>query len=116
MPFGIKHLWVPGIGPATSGRKNVANADRAGAGSKFEKYTLSGWDAQPSVRLLWAPDPRQSLWGAISRAVRIPTQFDQDLRVTAGPLVLITGSPNFKRENLTAYEIGYRVLPVPRLS
>ena len=85
-------------------------------GSKFENYTFSGWNAQPSVRLIWTPNKQQSVWGAISRAVRIPTQFDRDLRINAGPVVAIRGNPDFRSENLIAYEAGYRVLPSPRLS
>jgi iron complex outermembrane recepter protein len=87
-------------------------------GSKFENYTYNGWDAQPSARLIWIPSPRQSFWGAISRAVRIPTQFEKDLRITlpGAALVLVRGDTGFQREGLTAYEIGYRVLPLPQLS
>ncbi|HYP05638.1 MAG TPA: TonB-dependent receptor [Bryobacteraceae bacterium] len=85
-------------------------------GSKFENYTFSGWNAQPSVRLMLTPNKQQSLWSAISRAVRIPTQFDRDLRITVGPVVAISGSATFRSEELTAYEVGYRVLPVPQLS
>ena len=85
-------------------------------GSKFENYSFSGWNAQPSVRLVWSPSRRQSVWSAVSRAVRIPTQFDRDLIVRAGPIVAIQGNPNFRPENLIAYEAGYRVLPVPRIS
>jgi len=86
-------------------------------GSKFENYTYSGWDAQPSARLIWTPAVRQTLWGAVSRAVRIPTQFDEDLRITGTtPFVLIRGDRNFRSEGLVAYEIGYRFLPRPQLS
>src|ERR1700674_2434783 len=86
-------------------------------GSKFENYSYSGWNVQPTARLVWTPGTRQSLWGAVSHAVRIPTQFDEDLRITGGtPLVLIRGDANFRPEGLVAYEIGYRVLPEPRLS
>jgi iron complex outermembrane receptor protein len=87
-------------------------------GSKFENYTYSGWDAQPSARLIWTPSTHQSIWGAISRAVRIPTQFDEDLRITppGTSLVVIRGDAAFQSEALTAYELGYRVLPLPQLS
>jgi iron complex outermembrane recepter protein len=85
-------------------------------GSKFENYTYSGWNAQPSVRLVWNTTKRQSLWTAVSRAVRIPTQFDRDLRIAAGPQLLIRGSADFRSEGLTAYEVGYRILPRPKLS
>ena len=86
-------------------------------GSKFENYTLSGWNAQPTARLAWTRSTRQTVWGAVSRAVRIPTQFDQDLRVTANtPFLLIRGDPAFRPEGLLAYEIGYRMIPTQRFS
>src|SRR5205823_4596287 len=83
-------------------------------GSKFENYTFSGWDALPTARMVWTPTDRQTVWGAVSRAVRIPTQFDEDLRITGGaPFVLLRGDAAFRTESLVAYEIGYRVLPDP---
>jgi len=84
-------------------------------GSKFENYSRSGWNVQPSAHLIWNPRPTQAVWGAISRAVRIPTQFDQDLRITTGNLVLIRGNRNFQPEGLVSYELGYRFLPLQRV-
>src|SRR5205807_3947235 len=81
-------------------------------GSKFENYTYSGWNAQPSARFTWTPSAHQTFWGAVSRAERIPTQFDRDLRiVTATSLLLLRGDSAFQSEGLVAYEIGYRILP-----
>jgi iron complex outermembrane receptor protein len=86
-------------------------------GSKFENYTYSGWSVQPSARVVWTPEPHQSIWAAISRAERIPTQFDEDLRISvAGSPVLIRGDSQFQSERLTAYEIGYRLIPGSRFS
>jgi iron complex outermembrane recepter protein len=86
-------------------------------GSKFEKNTYTGWQVQPTARLLWTPSERQTVWGSVSRAVRIPTRFDRDLRIVgAGDLVLLRGGENFQSEELLAYEAGYRVMPEPRLS
>jgi iron complex outermembrane receptor protein len=86
-------------------------------GSKFENYTYSGWSAQPTARLVWTPDARQTLWGGVSRAVRLPTRFDDDLRIlAANGAVLIRGSSTFHPESLVAYEVGYGVLPDPHIS
>lgn len=85
-------------------------------GSKFENYSYNGWDVQPSARLVWTPVSHHSLWGGVSHAVRIPTQFDTDLRVTAGNFLLIGGVASFQPEELTAYEVGYTALPAPQLS
>ena len=86
------------------------------AGVKLERNAFSGWTVQPSVRLAWTPTSRHTLWGAVSRAVRIPTRFDEDLRIQAGGnFTLISGSPGFRPEKLVAYEAGYRVRPKPSL-
>ena len=79
-------------------------------GSKFERNTFTGVEAQPSVRVKWTPSTRRTLWGAVSRAVRLPTRFDTDLRFTnpvTGALTL-TGSTEFDTEKVVAYEAGYR--------
>lgn len=86
------------------------------AGSKFEHTNFSGYDYQPSVRLLWKPTQNQSAWAAVTRAVRTPSRQDQDVRfnilVQASPpppiFFEIVGNPKFKPEQLIAYEAGYR--------
>ena len=84
------------------------------AGSKFEHNAYTGWEVQPTVRLAWTTASRQLLWGAISRAARIPTRLDTD-PIIPGPPTLV-GNKDFKSEELIAYEIGYRVLPQERFS
>jgi iron complex outermembrane recepter protein len=86
------------------------------AGSKFEHTNFSGFDYQPSVRLLWSPTQHQSGWLAVTRAVRTPSRVDQDVQfnilvqATPAPPVFfeIVGNPKFKPEQLIAYEAGYR--------
>ena len=80
------------------------------AGVKFERNTFTGIEPQPSVRLRWTPSARQTVWGAVSRAVRLPARFDTDLRFTnpASGTVTLTGSDDFDTEKVTAYETGYR--------
>lgn len=93
------------------------------AGSKFEHTNFSGYDYQPSVRLLWSPTPNQSAWAAVTRAVRTPSRQDQDVqfnilvRASPPPPVFfeITGNPKFKPEQLIAYEAGYRTRTKRRL-
>ena len=80
------------------------------AGAKFERNMFTGIETQPSVRLRLTPSARQTVWGAVSRAVRLPTRFDTDLRFT-NPItgaVTLTGSQDFDAEKVTAYESGYR--------
>ncbi|MEP6823013.1 MAG: TonB-dependent receptor, partial [Chthoniobacterales bacterium] len=89
------------------------------AGSKFEYNTFSNFEVQPSGRLVWTPTAEQTLWGAISRAVRTPTRIDQDLFVpnpSTGASVALRGTRDFESEVLVAYELGYRVQPSKTLS
>jgi len=95
-------------------------------GSKFENDSLVGWEVQPNGRLLWTPTENQSAWAAVSRASRTPAlvELNGRLNVAAfstpppGPpaLVSVTSDPNNRPENLTAYELGYRVTPARNLS
>jgi iron complex outermembrane receptor protein len=86
------------------------------AGTKLEHNNFSGFDYQPSVRLLWAPTAHQSFWAAVTRAVRTPSRLDQDVQfailvqATPPPPIYfqILGNPNLKAERLIAYEAGYR--------
>ncbi|MBI2821699.1 MAG: TonB-dependent receptor [Acidobacteria bacterium] len=84
-------------------------------GSKLERNTYTGLEVQPTARLAWRTVNRQLLWGAVSRAVRIPVRLDTD-SVIAVPPVLLLGNKDLKSEELIAYEIGYRWQPHARLS
>ena len=87
-------------------------------GSKLEYNTFSGVEVQPTGRFTWLPGHDQTVWGAISRAVRTPTRIDQDVAIpnpaVATPFVL--GTDDFASEELIAYELGYRIKPVEQLS
>ena len=90
-------------------------------GSKFEHNDYSGFEFQPSARVLWKPAEQHSVWGAISRAVRTPTRVDEDIAVSDAPnpalplFARILGNKNFESEKILAYEIGYRMQPASRL-
>ncbi len=85
-------------------------------GTKIENNTFSSLELQPNFRIAWIPRPNQTLWGAISRAVRVPSRLDTDLRFFPVPQVLtIRGNPDFKPEQVIAYEIGYRINPLRKI-
>ena len=89
------------------------------AGSKFEWNSFSGFEVQPTGRFTWNPASNQTVWGAISRAVRTPTRLDQDVVLpnpSSGASPAFVGSPDFDSEELIAYELGYRVKPITSLS
>ncbi len=81
-------------------------------GVKAENSSYSGLDFLPNVRLAWQAANNHLLWSAISRSVRTPSRVDREL---TGP-GLLAPAPNFRSEELTAYEIGYRGQPTPRSS
>ncbi|MDD5712093.1 MAG: TonB-dependent receptor [Smithellaceae bacterium] len=88
-------------------------------GSKFEHNDYSGYEIQPNARLLWKPTPNQSAWASVSRSARIPTEVEEGLFLIGHYGVFdVTFEPNkdFKSEELTAYEAGYRIQPAKRLA
>ena len=77
-------------------------------GTKIEHNDYSGMEYQPSARVRYTVGG-QTIWGAVSRAVRMPTRFDSDLRFTGlAPIVVLRGDPAFRSETVIATELGYR--------
>jgi len=90
-------------------------------GSKFEHNDYTGFEYQPSVRLAWEPTANQTVWAAVSRAVRTPSRTERGLRFTMpgtpdGVFLMWTPSDDYDSETLLAYELGYRVQPSERLT
>jgi iron complex outermembrane receptor protein len=86
-------------------------------GTKVEHNDFTGVEYEPTARLRWSPTAKQTVWGAVSRAVRMPTRFDSDLRFTSGfPFVVLQGSPDFASETVLAGEAGYRHRVANRLA
>jgi iron complex outermembrane receptor protein len=77
-------------------------------GTKVEHTDYTGWEVEPNLRARWLMAPKQTLWAAISRAVRTPSRFDRDLAEPSVPPVLIGGSRSFASEIVVATELGYR--------
>ncbi len=95
-------------------------------GSKFEHNDHTGFEYQPSGRLSWRPDERQTVWASVSRAVRTPSRIADDTRLVTAfadpgllpggggatgsfvPLVLL-GDDGIESEEVIAYEFGYRI-------
>ncbi|NIP99105.1 MAG: TonB-dependent receptor, partial [Nitrospinaceae bacterium] len=89
-------------------------------GTKLGYNSFSGWEVQPSGRLLWTPNDRHSLWASASRAVRTPSRFEDssilNFNTAPGPVTFqVNGNPDLKSENLLAYELGYRVKATDKL-
>ena len=90
-------------------------------GTKIEDNNYSGVGVEPNARILWNPTAHQTVWGAVSRALRVPGRVDQDLTLIGNyvrsPPVFVTvlGNPNFKPEVMIGWEAGYRQLFKPKL-
>jgi iron complex outermembrane receptor protein len=83
-------------------------------GSRVSYNDFTQVEVQPTARILWAITDRQVAWGAVSRAVRIPSAGERVQRFTLfspspGPAYLeFVGNSAVQAENLMAYEIGFR--------
>ena len=93
---------------------------RLTGGIKLEHNSYTRWEWQPDVRVLLLVDRRQTIWGAVSRAVRTPSRAETDVTINSAPfagptglpvLTSLRGSPTFQSETLRSHEIGYRVQP-----
>jgi iron complex outermembrane receptor protein len=95
-------------------------------GTKLEHNDYTGFEVEPSGRLQWNLTDKQMVWGAVSRAVRTPSRYDEDLDLPSHitlslppyhfPTTYLEGNPNFVSETLIAYELGYRAQIASKLS
>ena len=105
-------------------------------GGKLESNELSPRDVEfmPTVRFLWQPQEGHSVWGAVTRAIRVPSAIADltELRTTdiaqpippgvpanPFPVPLRTGTignPDFVSEEVMSYELGVRGRLSPTLS
>ena len=92
-------------------------------GSKFERDDYTGFEWEPTIRLLLTPSKEYSLWGAVSRAVRTPSIGEEGVQILSLPIStapptfpLILGNRNLLSEELIAYEAGVRGQPTEKLS
>lgn len=95
-------------------------------GTKLEHNDYTGLEVQPSARFRWNPRENQTVWGAVSRAVRTPSRALDDiiLPVNAEPgsvyglpspvLTVFTGDGSVVSEDLLSFELGYRIAPNER--
>ena len=84
-------------------------------GTKLEENPYTGFEYQPTARLIWTPDHRHSLWGAVSRAVRTPSRIERQSTISLLPqpddppiVPRAYGNEGLASEAVIAYELGYR--------
>ena len=133
--FGFQHYWdstytlrFAGFQPASDGYylgdavlrdelQLIPSRLLASAGMRVDYTSYTRFDFQPSVRLLYTPSTRQSLWAAVSRAVRVPSRVDRGLTCEEGDELILGvlpievqmfGSRLMRPEVENSLELGYR--------
>lgn len=89
-------------------------------GTKLEHNDYTGFEWQPSARIMWSLSDDHSLWGAVSRSVRTPSRLEHDADINTGAYLLypeqgglltfvrILGNEETESETVYSYESGYR--------
>ncbi|MFN7939029.1 MAG: TonB-dependent receptor plug domain-containing protein [Bryobacteraceae bacterium] len=101
--YGIGQLSAVDAIPLWRGRFQVTY------GARLEHNAFSGWSIQPTARGQWSVSRSQSVWGAISRAIRAPSRLEggfERLYASSG-FGFRTAQGNVP-ETLVALEAGYR--------
>lgn len=92
-------------------------------GSKFSWNDYTGFEVQPTARLLYTPTKRQSVWASVSRAVRTPSRAEDSIRLMSNPSAvpvnptfpIVLGNQGIESEQLLAWELGIRSAPMDEL-
>jgi iron complex outermembrane receptor protein len=96
----------------------ISNALWFTIGAKLEHNAYTGFELEPSARMVWSPPgSRHTIWAAASKAIRQPARADVDvqsdletipLSADSVELLRLVGNPLVKAEELRDYELGYR--------
>jgi iron complex outermembrane recepter protein len=87
-------------------------------GTKLLHTNFTGFGLEPSARLTWTPDDKQTVWAAFTHALRTPSRVEREFFLS-GLVGAANGLPFFARfnanrafapEQLNGYELGYRRL------
>lgn len=88
------------------------NTLRLTVGAGVLKNSYTDYLFQPNLRLAWVPNSKHMLWSAITRAYRTPSRLEHDGRIIIGAddngIRQLFGNPNFRPEEDTSFELGYR--------
>ncbi|MCF6204485.1 MAG: TonB-dependent receptor [Methylococcaceae bacterium] len=96
-------------------------------GSKFEHNDYSGFEVQPTARLIWKPHQQHRLWGGVSRAVRTPSRLEHTTsflqrvipaQSATKPAVAVRLNQKnlLNTEEVISYELGYRTTFIDNVS
>lgn len=90
--------------------------------TRLEHHSYTNIEWQPTARLMWQVTENHRLWTAISRAVRTPSQLDNQSQIHIATLsptsplntfgvpikLMLQGNQRYDSEQLTTLELGYR--------
>lgn len=107
----LQHSWV-----FLQDETALGEALRLSSGLRIARNSYTGTEVLPSIRLGWHVDPESMLWGAVSRAVRVPSRLDRDFFIPGAPPFLLEGGQDFDAEVSLVTELGYRAQPSARSS
>ena len=80
-------------------------------GTKLLYNNYSAYDFQPTIRLAYTYNNKNTVWASVSQAVRTPSRYEVD------NASLILGSyGDFHSETVNAYELGYHARPFEKFS
>jgi len=98
-------------------------------GTKLDHNDLTGWENQPSTKLIYKPTKDHLIWSAISKSVRTPSliEFNNNFKISGTQVIdalgtstgiteideyrvatHINGNDKVESENYVSYELGYR--------
>ena len=87
------------------------------AGTKLLRTNFTGFEFEPSIRLLWTPSERETIWAAFTHAVRTPSDAEENFYLLGYTGTSINGlpllarfnaNPGFVPEQMNGWELGYR--------
>lgn len=115
LPTHITRQWYNGF--AQDEIAVISDVLHFTLGAKLEHNEYTGFEFQPSVRATWRLNEINTLWSAVSRAVRTPSRIDREFYAPANPpFTVLQGGTDFQSEKLLAYELGYRTQVSQRFS
>jgi iron complex outermembrane recepter protein len=96
-------------------------------GARLENHTYTDVELSPSLRLTWTPTEDQTVWAAVTQAMRTPSQIEHDgtalFNVTPdAPFpgfdiqTVLHGNENVESGELLGFELGWRARVTPRLT
>lgn len=97
-------------------------------GSKFEHNDYSGFETQPTARIMWIPHDQNRIWISVSKALKTPSRIDHDAKflglvtppsVASNNLpsaIIFKGNNQFNSEQVISYELGYRTTLIDNVS